>query len=91
MNSKIGLSNILMINDSGEYKPLGSTCEATLEYEETNNDFYDFVKDINKPISVSSTIRAKRKGTIFETSLYYKHHKKKRIRKKYDLFRLLGE
>ena len=97
MNSgiKFGLSNIELQNSDGEFIPICSTSEMTLSVEENkeeNNNYYDFIKDINKPVEMSSfTIRAKKRGNEIEKCLYYQKSKKKRIRKKWNFERrILG-
>lgn len=83
--TKIGLSNIQFSSDGEIWKPLGVSQEFELKIEKQNDDFYDFIKDIdiNKNIEFSCNIHKKRHGNIFEKCLYYQNHKKKRIRKKY--------
>lgn len=97
MNSgiKFGLSDIKLQNSDGEFIPICSTSEMTLSVEENkeeNNNYYDFIKDINKTVEMSSfTIRAKKRGNEIEKCLYYQKNKKKRIRKKWNFERrILG-
>ena len=95
MNSgiKFGLSNIKLQNSDGEFIPICSTSEMTLSIEENKeeNNYYDFIKDINKPVETSFTIRAKKRGNEIEKCLYYQKSKKKRIRKKWNFERrILG-
>ena len=92
MNSdiKFDLSNIKLQNSDGEFIPICSTSEMTLSVEE-NNNYYDFIKDINKPVEMGFTIRAKKRGNEIEKCLYYQKSKKKRIRKKWNFERrILG-
>ncbi len=87
---KFGLSNIQISTDGETYKPLAPTTqEVFVRFEETEpiNDKYDF--DFTQPIEFSCRLTKKKKGTIFERCLYYRHSKKKRIRKKYDIKRIL--
>lgn len=88
---KIGLSNIQISTDGETYKPLKPTTQKViLRFEETEpTNKYDF--DFTKPIEFRTTIRRKKKGTLIERCLYYQKSKKKRIRKKYNLFRILGD
>lgn len=86
--SKIGLTNLQMKDIKGEFVPLCSTKEISAAVEDYEPP--QWWKDITKPIEFSVTIRAKRKGTILERSLYYRKSKKKRIRKKWELVRVLG-
>lgn len=88
---KLGLSNVQFSSDGINWKPLGTTQEASLKCEQQDNDFYDFAKDINKPIEFSCTLCKKKNGAFIEKCLYYMSSKKKRIRKKYNdkLYKLL--
>ncbi len=89
--TRLGLSNIQISTDGVNWKSLGTAQEVSIECEKQDNDFYDFVKDINKPIEISCTIHKKKKGCFIEKCLYYMKSKKKRIRKKYQnkLFKIL--
>lgn len=90
MNTKIGLSNIQISNNGGEtYKPIAPTTqEVLLKFEEVEPiNKYDL--DFTKPIEFSCKLKRKRKGTIFERCLYYQKSKKKRIRKKYNIGKIL--
>lgn len=85
--TKIGLTNIQMKNENGEWVKLDDVSEATLSIgENTEYDRYDWL-DATKPSELSIKIRAKRKGTYIEKCLYYQKSKKKRIRKKWDFLR----
>lgn len=87
---KFGLSNIQISTDGETYKPLAPTTqEVFVRFEEVEpiEDKYKF--DFTQPIEFSERIRKKKNGTIFERCLYYRHSKKKRIRKKYDIQRIL--
>lgn len=87
---KFGLSNIQISTDGETYKPLKPAKEVILRFEEAEpNNEYNF--DFTKPISFTQRIYAKRKGTLLERCLYYQKSKKKRIRKKYNLLRILGD
>ena len=88
---KLGLSNIQISTDGETYKPLKPTTqEVFVSFEEAKpNNEYNF--DFTQPIEFSTRMKKKKNGTIFERCLYYQHNKRKRIRKKYNLFRLLGD
>lgn len=88
---KVGLSNIQISTDGETYKPLKPTTqEVILKYEETEpTNNYNF--DFTQPIEFSCKLTKKKKGTLIERCLYYQHSKKKRIRKKYNLLRILGD
>ena len=87
--SKIGLKSISMSTDGVKFTPVCSTKEIELAMEE-NPEWKEMAKiDLAKPIEVNMTIRAKKKGTILEKSLYYQKSKKKRIRKKWSLEKIL--
>ncbi len=86
-NAKFGLSNIQFSEDGKNWKPLGVATMEMIATESTNE--YDFIKDIDKPISIECKKYPKRHGDVLEQYLYYQNHKKKRIRKKYDLLRRL--
>lgn len=85
--SKIGISSISINGE--KFTPICSTKDIELSIEEEPPKWWQDV-DFNKPITIEGTIRAKRKGTMLERSLYYQHSKKRRIRKKYDIYNLLG-
>ena len=89
--TRLGLSNIQFSTDGVDWKPLGIAQEVDLKCEQQDNEFYDFVKDINKPIEISCSLYKKKNGCFIEKCLYYIGNKKKRIRKKYNdkLYRLL--
>ncbi len=88
---KFGLSNIQISTDNGKtYNSLSpSTQEVMVSFEETKQieDKYKF--DFTQPIEFSATMKRKKNGTIFERCLYYQKSKKKRIRKKYNMARIL--
>lgn len=87
---KFGLSNIQISTDGETYKSLKPTTqEIILKFEEAEpiEDKYKF--DFTQPIEFSATMKRKKNGTIFERCLYYSKSKKKRIRKKYNLTRIL--
>ena len=90
MIGEIGLKSISMSTDGVKFTPLCSTKDIELTMEE-NPEWKEMAKiDLTKPIEVNTTIRAKKKGTLFEKSLYYQKSKKKRIRKKWSLEKVLG-
>ena len=78
--AKFGLGNIQFSCDGENWKQLGDTQEIELKVEEQDNDFYDFVKDINKPIEFSCTLHKNKNGAYIERCLYYMSSKKRRIR-----------
>lgn len=88
---KFGLSNIQISTDNGKtYKPIAPTTQAVfLKFEEAEpiEDKYKF--DFTEPIEFSAVMKKKKNGTIFERCLYYQKSKKKRIRKKYNMARIL--
>lgn len=83
-NARFGLGNIQFSSDGENWQQLGTTQEIELEFKEQDNDLYDFVKDINKPIEFSCTLHKKKNGSYIEKCMYYMSSKKKRIRKKYN-------
>lgn len=88
---KVGLSNIQISTDGKTYKPLKPTTqEVFVRFEETEpNNKYNF--DFTQPIEFSAAMKRKKKGTLIERCLYYQKSKKKRIRKKYNLLKILGD
>ena len=88
---KVGLSNIQISTDGETYKPLKPAKEVILRFEEPEPINNEFNFDMTQPIEMSVRLRKKKKGTLIERCLYYQHSKKKRIRKKYNLFRILGD
>lgn len=87
--SKTGLKSISMSTDGVNFTPVCSTKEIELAME-VNPEWAKISKiDLAKPIEVNTTIRAKKKGTILEKSLYYQKSKKRRIRKKWSIERIL--
>lgn len=84
--SKIGLKSISMSTDGVNFTPVCSTKEIELAME-VNPEWAKI--DLAKPIEVNTTIRAKKKGTLLEKSLYYQKSKKRRIRKKWSLEKIL--
>lgn len=85
---KIGLKNISMSTDGVNFTPVCSTKDIELAIEEETPEWLKV--DITKPIVVSATIKAKKKGTLLEKSLYYQNSKKRRVRKKWSLEKVLG-
>lgn len=78
----------LMSIDGVKFIPVCSTKDIELAMEE---DTLEWAKiDIAKPISINVDIRAKKKGTLLEKSLYYQRSKKRRIRKKWSIEKVLG-
>lgn len=77
--------------DGETYKPLKPTTqEVFVRFEETEpTNKYNF--DFTQPIEISVRLTRKKKGTLIERCLYYQKSKKKRIRKKYNLLRILGD
>lgn len=88
---KVGLSNIQVSIDGETYKPLKPAKEVILRFEEPKPINNELNFDITQPIEMSIRLRKKKKGTIIERCLYYQHNRKKRIRKKYCLWRILGD
>lgn len=91
MNNEIkaSISNVKISTDGENYKPI--EVKATIisfEQPEGLKNTYDF--DFTKPYEYVGIIRKKKYGTMFERCLYFKNHKKKRIRKKYNMFKMLG-
>ena len=85
---KVGMRNISISTDGVNYEPLCSTKEVDLKANDSDMEFPEWVIS-NEPIKCSFTIHKKKKGNLLERCLYYKNHKKKRIRKKYDFIRIL--
>lgn len=86
---KVSLSNIQISTDGETYKPLKPAKEVILRFEEPEPVNNKFNFDMTQPIEMSVRLRKKKKGTIFERCLYYQNSKKKRIRKKYNIARIL--
>lgn len=88
---KVGLSNIQISTDGETYKSLKPTTqEVFVRFEETEpTNKYNF--DFSQPVEMSVRLTRKKKGALIERCLYYQHSKKKRIRKKYNLLRILGD
>ena len=89
---KIMIDNIQYSSDGENYKSLGAgiaslNCESNNEIE---TEYDNFLKDINKPVEFKLELHKKRHGSVLERHLYYCHNKKKRIRKKYDLWKLFA-
>ena len=78
-NTKFGLSNIQFSENGENWKPLGIGTMEMVSDENVIDD--EWVKDISKPLSITIEKRPKRHGDVIEQYLYYKNHKKKRIRK----------
>lgn len=88
--SKIGISSLSMSTDGVKFTPVCSTSDIELAMEE-NPEWKEMAKiDLTNPIQINGTIRAKKKGTILEKSLYYQKSKKRRIRKKRNIEKVLG-
>lgn len=85
---KVGMKNISISTDGVNYKPLCSTKEVDLEELEFDTKVYEWAIP-SEPIKCSFTIHKKKNGNLLQKCLYYKNHKKKRIRKKYDFIRIL--
>ena len=87
-NTRIGLSNLKMMNSDGEYVDLGEAQEITLE----NDDILPIQFNFSQPQEISCTLRAKKYGIITERYLYFMHSKKARIRRKYAkrFYKLFG-
>ena len=85
MNSdtKFGISNLQISIDGINYQPLESIKEVNLIASETTTPEFDY--SIPESVSASITIHKKKYGTAFERYLYFRHHKKRRIRKKYNI------
>ncbi len=84
------IAKMQMVSEDGKIMSFGGGVEnLTLIPQESDQEIDEFIKDINKPISMSLDVHKKRHGSEVERSMYYSKHKKKRIRKKYDLFRML--
>lgn len=81
----IGLRNIQFKptdEPDAEWKTL---CPAA-DMEVSSDNKFDpspFSEVIMSGTTITFKLRAKKKGTEFEKALYYKNHRKKRIRKKY--------
>ena len=88
---KVGLSNIQISTDGVEtYTSITPTTQAVfLKFEEAEPIENKYKFDFTQPIEFSATIKRKKNGTIFERCLYYQKSKKKRIRKKYNMARIL--
>lgn len=81
-NARFYLSNIKMYDMEGNEitaVPSGSLELTPLENEEIYN--------IPMSARATFTLKAKRKGNLIEKCLYYGKSKKKRIRKKYNIYR----
>lgn len=85
---KVGMRNISISTDGVNYKPLYSTKEFDLKTIDSDIEVPEWAIP-SEPIKCSFTIHKKKNGNLLERCLYYKNHKKKRIRKKYDLIRVL--
>lgn len=85
--SEIGLTNIKMSTDGVKWQPVGEVKD--IKFETDRIDYQWNNVDITKPIQINGTIRAKKKGTILEKSLYYQKSKKRRIRKKWSIEKIL--
>ena len=86
-----GISNLQMKDSKGSWNivnPVNQDIKVT--YEDTT-EYDEIVKNLHNNFTFTCNIHKKRKGTIFEKHLYYINHKKKRIRKKYDLITLLNK
>lgn len=89
--ARIGISNLQISTDGVNYVPLCSTKDVSLEVVEEDNQYYDFIKDINKPVELSITLHRKKHGNLIQKCLYYQKSKKKRIRKKWNFARKVLE
>lgn len=85
---KVRMRNISISTDGVNYKPLCSTKEVDLKTNDSDIQLPELVIP-SEPIKCSFTIHKKKNGNLLERCLYYKNHKKKRIRKKYDFIRIL--
>lgn len=85
---KVGIGNISISTDGVNYKPLCSTKEVDLKTNDYDMEVPEWVIP-SETIEYSFTLHKKKNGNLLERCLYYKSHKKKRIRKKYDLIRVL--
>ena len=87
-NTRIGLSNLQMMNSDGEYVDLGEVQEITLE----NDDILPIKFDFTQPTEINFKLRAKKYGIATERYLYFMHSKKARIRRKYAkrFYKLFG-
>lgn len=87
-NTRIGLSNLQMMNSDGEYVNLGEVQEITLE----NDDILPIKFGFSQPQEISFRLSAKKHEIITEKYLYFMHSKKARIRRKYAkrFYKLFG-
>ena len=85
---KVGMRNISISTDGVNYKPLCSTKEVDLKATDSDIEVFEWAIP-SEPIKCSFTTHKKKNGNLLGRYLYYKNHKKKRIRKKYDLIRVL--
>lgn len=85
---KVGMRNISISTDGVNYKHLCSTKEVDLKVTGSDMEVPEWAIS-SEPIKCSFTVYKKKNGNLLEKYLYYKNHKKKRIRKKYDFIRIL--
>ena len=83
----IGMSNVKMSNDGVNWQPICDFTEA--ELTTPKEEVPEWLNISNTPISISATIRKRKNGSLLEKSLYYCKSKKKRIRKKWNIVRIL--
>ncbi len=90
-NSKFGLNNceIKIQNEDGNYEPLAIL--DSVEIKSTSSEPENLYIPADKfQLNGTLKIYPKKYGDTYNQYLYFKHHKKKRIRKKYNFFRKLG-
>lgn len=85
---KVGVINISISTDGVNYSPLRPAKEVDLKTTDSDIEVPEWAIP-SEPIKCSFTIHKKKNGNLLESCLYYKNHKKKRIRKKYDFIRIL--
>jgi hypothetical protein len=79
-----------ILTDEGEKELVGLSTPPEIEEDKMKELKELFVFDNNISTSFSIKINGKKYGNIFEKHLYFKNHKKKRIRKKYSIEKLLN-
>lgn len=86
----LGLNNceIKIQNEDGNYERLATFDSVELEATSETKNIY--LPSEKMEFKQTIKIYPKKYGDTFNQYLYFKHHKKKRIRKKYNFFRKLG-
>ena len=89
-NSSFGLQNIKVYDSEGREFSIKGLQEVRITPEEPLEK--DLIPSLVQTTgSLQLIIKAKKHGTLLEKALYFKHSKKKRIRKKWSLLKILNK